>query len=85
MTPKDQLIISYPEQKLIELSSICNEKSISTIPVEDKNGKISGVISFNDITKGIENGKLLVSEAMTHGAITVPSNINLRELSLIHI
>ncbi|MGB1981469.1 MAG: chloride channel protein [Candidatus Kariarchaeum pelagius] len=83
MTPKDQLIISYPEQKLVELSSICNEKSISTIPVEDKNGKISGVISFNDITKGIENGKLLVSEAMTHGAIAVPSNINLRETLVI--
>ncbi len=78
MTPDEKVIFATPNTLLQEILERAENTGKRTFPVlEDK--KVVGIISYNDINKGIENGKTEVKEAMTKDVVKVHKDMDARE------
>ena len=59
------IVFTQPEIKISNLKDMFARKKISAVPVLEKDGEISGVISSNDLI-AVNDQSTLVKDVMTH-------------------
>ena len=72
-----------PEASVQEVAQLLSRKSISGVPVSDKEGRIIGIVTEADIIGKVDREGLRVADIMSHEIIAVDEETPVGEIAML--